>query len=62
MSYDDDVEMLSDKMGYLQCQESDKKDVSLETIDKTKKDVGYQGPSICPMSLGSKIHCEQSYL
>ena len=37
MSYDDDVEMLSNNMGNLQCQESDTKDVSSETIDKINK-------------------------
>ena len=40
MSYDADVEMLSAKMHNLQCQESDKKNVSSETIDKIKEDVG----------------------
>ena len=34
MSLDEDVEMLSARMGNLQCQESDTKDVSSETIDK----------------------------
>ena len=37
-----------------------KKDVSSETIDRIKGDVWYQGPSMCPMGLGSKIRCEQS--
>ena len=60
MSLDEDVEMLSARMGNLQCQEHDKKDVSSETIDKIKEDVGYQGPSMSPMGLGSKIRCEQS--
>ena len=41
MSLDEDVEMLSARMGNLQCQENDKKDVSSETIDKIKEDVGY---------------------
>ena len=37
MSLDEDVEMLSARMGNLQCQENDKKDVSSETIDKIKE-------------------------
>ena len=41
MSFDEDVEMLSAGMGNLQCSENDKKDASLETIDKIKEDVGY---------------------
>ena len=48
MSLDEDVEMLSARMGNLQCQENDKKDVSSETIDKIKEDVGYQGPLMSP--------------
>ena len=39
MSLDEGVEMLSARMGNLQCQENDKKDVSSETIDKIKEDV-----------------------
>ena len=60
MSLEEDVEMLSARMGNLQCQENDKNDVSSETIDKIKEDVGYQGPSMSAMGLGSKIRCEQS--
>ena len=35
-------------------------DVSSETIDRIKGDVWYQGPSVFPIGLGSKIRCEQS--
>ena len=56
MADNEDVEMITSQMGDLQCQENDKKDVSSDI----KGNMGFGGPSLCPIGVGSMSNCEHN--
>ena len=56
MADNEDVEMKTSQMSDLQCQENDKKDVSLDI----KGNMGFGGPSLCPIGVGYMCNCEHN--
>ena len=53
MADNEDVEMVT---SHLHCQDNDKKDVSLDI----KENMGFGGPSLCPIGVGSMSNCEHN--
>ena len=56
MANNEEVEMITSQMSDLQCQENDKKDVSLDI----KGNMGFGGPSLCPIGVGYMSNCEHN--